>query len=122
MFWPHVAHRGVYYIKKNGNGVWKSGTIISDRSIRVASFFEDLDVRRGGGMRGWEDLFGGYGDSEGGGEGKGKRAIYSYVVSCKRHVPKGDEITTQPERNLDVRVLTHRARASHSPCPPALPF
>lgn len=39
--------RGVYYIKKDENEVWKSGTIISDRSIRVVAFAEDLDVRRG---------------------------------------------------------------------------
>lgn len=40
------SKRVVHYIKKDENDVWKSGTIISDRSIRAASFTEDVDVRR----------------------------------------------------------------------------
>lgn len=44
---PCVLVRGVYYIKRDADGAWKSGTIISDRSIRVVGFTEDLDVRTG---------------------------------------------------------------------------
>ena len=36
---------GVYYIKKDVDGLWKSGTIVSNRSIRVVAFAEDVDVR-----------------------------------------------------------------------------
>lgn len=36
--------RNVYYLKLQG-GEWKVGTIISNRSVRVISFSEDVNVR-----------------------------------------------------------------------------
>lgn len=41
---PCVA-RNVYFIKQNDNGVWVSGTIISDSSVYVVSLAEDDQAR-----------------------------------------------------------------------------
>lgn len=38
-----VSCRNVYYIKEDG-GEWKLGTIVSDKSVRVVGFAEDIDV------------------------------------------------------------------------------
>lgn len=37
--------RNVYFIKKNDDGVWVSGTIISDGSAFIISMAEDSNVR-----------------------------------------------------------------------------
>lgn len=37
--------KNVYYIKKDG-GSWTVGTIVSDGSVAIIGFAEDIDVRR----------------------------------------------------------------------------
>lgn len=37
--------RNIYYILQEDDGTWKTGTIISDRSVRIYSFSEDINVR-----------------------------------------------------------------------------
>lgn len=38
--------RNIYYIKKEADGTWIPGTIVSDRSVKVISFAETIKVRR----------------------------------------------------------------------------
>lgn len=38
--------RNVYYIKEQSDGTWVPGTIISDGSVQVVSFSEDINVSR----------------------------------------------------------------------------
>jgi len=39
-----IENKGVYFIKKDGND-WTVGSIVSDQSVQIVSFAEDVDVR-----------------------------------------------------------------------------
>ena len=40
--------RNIFYILQKDDGTWESGTIISDSSVAVYSFSEDMDVSEEG--------------------------------------------------------------------------
>jgi len=44
---PTYATRNLYFIKKNADGMWVSGTLISDGSAFIISMVEDNNVSGG---------------------------------------------------------------------------
>lgn len=44
---PRYPGRNIYYIKKQSDGTWSHSTVISDGSVQVVSFAEDINVSDG---------------------------------------------------------------------------